>query len=727
MTSRKALSPKTAPTQKLASKEWSHPPLIMTHETNDSETTISEKRASFFRRRWKLILVLLGWLLFLGWAGLTGLLWWIERDLPNLRTLANYRPWRITRVLDSQGDVAMELAEQRRTVVRYKEMPRHLIQAVVSAEDADFFKHKGLSYTGMLRAFWKNLWRPKGAPMQGGSTITQQVVKTFLLTPKQTYRRKLREAILAHRLEQNLTKQEILFLYLNQIDFGQGCYGVAEAARVYFGKSVSQLTLAESVILAGIPKHPPRYNPIASVVHTTRRRNYVLRMMLHHGYIKQAQYRRERSRPVTRPRPSPQPPFQRDDFTRYVARRSLRILQRVMRQRYPNNPQRIRSEARHLLYRGGLNIETTLNTQAQKLARDTLQKGLASLEVGLGWSGPPFQAGLVVLQPQTRRVMAMLEGRFFAAAGLARATQIKKPMGTLFQPFVYTAAIASRRFTSASTIHTAPFYLLEGNKQWRIETLSPPKKLIRLRKALASQITPVVGRIVSRLGREPVIKLSTSLGILAPFASRRQLILGEVATTPMQVTNAFATLAAHGAYDKPTWITRILTHDGKTLYERLPNPQRRMSSGVSYIMLHMLKDAMKQGPARVTQIHKSSIAGYAGTTLNRRHTWYVGCLPYLCLGLWIGMDNQKAVPKKAGNPALSLGLSWLKRYLKTSAGRRHRNKSFSVSEEVVLTTIDPVTGLLARPNQSKTIQEVFLYRTQPSTYAPLSQKASSKP
>ncbi|MEM1008797.1 MAG: transglycosylase domain-containing protein [Myxococcota bacterium] len=370
------------------------------------------------------------------------------RDLPDLRTLTNYKPWQITRLFDRHGNAFAEFSEQRRTLIPYDQVPKHLIHAILAAEDAAFFNHRGLDYSGILRAFWKNLWKKRGAPKQGGSTITQQVVKTFLFSPKQHYRRKLREALLARQLEQNLSKKEILYLYLNQIYFGRGCYGIEEAARYYFNKTTKQLSIAESAVLAGIPKNPPRYNPAAYPKDAQKRRNYVLRMMYRQGWLSFDTYEALR-KTILKKRAYPRHyPFQRSYYTEEIKRRTLRKIQDTLPKTW--SLQRRQRYAQQIFYRNGLRIETALDPELQKRAqqsvRQTLEQKFASPTIPSQHTPTTAshlpQAALVAIDIRTHLVRALVGGRNVTDSPFNRTTQAVRPPGSAFKPILYAAALA---------------------------------------------------------------------------------------------------------------------------------------------------------------------------------------------------------------------------------------------------------------------------------------------
>ncbi|MCB9642227.1 MAG: PBP1A family penicillin-binding protein [Myxococcales bacterium] len=679
--------------------------------------------------------------------GLLAFVWWACRDLPDLSKIQNYQPWGITRIFDRDGHVVAEFADQRRTPILYKEMPRHLVDAIVAAEDADFFKHKGLDYLGILRAFWKNLWRKRGAPKQGGSTITQQVVKTFLLTPDQFYTRKIREAVLARQLEQNLKKEEILYLYLNQIDFGRNCHGVEEAARYYFGKSARQLNLSESAILAGIPKNPERYNPARSIRLTRRRRRYVLRMLLRNNKIDLETFDKTNSSEILPPPPPKAPPLQEDYYTDEVRRRALQRLQAKLVDTI-KDPETRKQRARDLFYRGALRIETPLDTKLQQRTQRLLTQHLQHLrptakskfffedkntpttapkkpileikptlpEKSDSPYKPPLQGAVILLEPHTRLVRALVGGRDFRTAPFNRATQARRPPGSAFKPILYTAAIESRQYTAASLVNDAYFAVIRDGKRWVPQNNSRrySNQQVRLREALAQSLNTVAVRVIDALTPNRVIETAQRLGIQAPLEPRLPLALGASAVQPLALTNAYATFAAQGVFDDPAMIERILDAQGKTIFQRLPNPRGVISPAVAYIMTSMLEDVVKIGTARAALQLKRPIAGKTGTTNQNRDAWFIGYTPQMCAGIWIGFDKRHTIGDFGTGSRAALPL-FIKMF-STPPLQQEPIQPFPVSEDLLFANIDPKSGNLAQPHRPF-LREAFLPGTQPRRYA----------
>lgn len=795
-----------------------HGPTQLTFDTTPSQR-YTPRRTFSFRSLWNLC-CLLG-VLFLSIT--LACIGWVIRDLPALTSLESYRPWRITRVMDIDRNVVMELAEQRRRIVDYHSLPPHVIHAFVAAEDARFFQHRGIAYTGILRAFWKNIWRTRGAPKQGGSTITQQVVKTFLLSFKQTYTRKIKEAVLALRLERNLRKWEILHLYLNQIDFGRGCYGIEEAARYYFGKSAKQLTISQAAILAGIPKNPERYNTANSLRLAHKRRNYVLRRMLEAGFITTKQYKKAHQTPIAPYVRQAQPRFQHDYYTAAVRQRTLSILtQYIQRRRSIKSRTKAFKLAQNMLYRGGLRIETAMSSHAQQTAVHSLRKGLQTVDKRQGYRGPiqqipssrwstykrslrcssmhrqawckalvteilaegfgiqlrthkgyipwsnvawikrssrqktrtsknttsiqkgdviyvtpdkkahrkhrrtayklvqipKVQGAIVVIDPRSHQVRALVGGWNALTHPFNRALWARRQPGSTFKPILYTAAIASRKLTASSLIDDTPLKLKVDGSVWKPTNATGTyyNKPIRLRTSLAESINTVAVRILDLVTPYRTIAMARKLGIQSSLTLKPSLALGASAVRPIELTNAYATLAAHGMHDKPVLITRILTHNGQTIYNRLPNPKRVLAPSVAYIMTDLLKDVVRKGTARKARILRQEIAGKTGTSNRARNTWFIGYTSTACVGVWVGADDRRPLGRResGARTALPVFIDWMQRN-KDHLNSKHRTQT--LPNGVVQASIDPETGELAAPHQSNALSEYFLKGTEPTQYA----------
>ncbi|MFP4033591.1 MAG: transglycosylase domain-containing protein, partial [Desulfococcaceae bacterium] len=390
----------------------------------------------------------------------------LSEDLPRIDSLTDYRPPEVTKVFAADGRPIGEFYRERRYVMGLDQMPAHLINAFIATEDARFFSHDGLDPVGILRAFFKNI--EAGAIVQGGSTITQQVIKSFLLTPERSYRRKMREAILAYRIDRAFSKEEILFLYLNQIYLGEGAYGVEGAARTYFDKSAADLTLAQSALLAGLAKAPSRDSPVRHPDAAMARRGLVLDRMQIEGYITPADAEAARSAPL-----------------------GLADRRNLFREETPFFTEQVRRELARdygyrALYAGGLRVYTTVDPTLQAAAREAVREGLDALESRHRYPrGFRPEAALICLEPGTGRVRALVGGRDFDDSHFNRAVQARRQPGSAFKPVIYAAALDAG-FTPMTVLMDSPFSMPDNGELWRPSNYDGKfEGPIRLRRALA--------------------------------------------------------------------------------------------------------------------------------------------------------------------------------------------------------------------------------------------------
>lgn len=331
-------------------------------------------------RRWtkgRLLLAVAGGAVLFG-AGAAGLaVWWIAQDLPSLDSLSEYQPSQVSRVYSDDRQVVGQFYVERRLKAQLADVPQHLVQAVIAVEDARFFEHPGLDVIGIARAIWTNLRR--GGKVEGASTITQQLARSLFLSPERTYGRKIRELILAYKMELILSKEEILELYLNQIYFGQGAYGVVAAAQTYFGKSLSELTLGEAAMLAGLPKSPNHYSPYKNLEKAKKRQEHVLTRMEEAGFITAEQRLEALAKPLVLRRPG----------SEQVAPYFIEYVRQHLVNKYGET----------MVYKGGLEIFTTLNVEMQKAAERALARGLRELDKRQGWRGPIGTQDITTLPP----------------------------------------------------------------------------------------------------------------------------------------------------------------------------------------------------------------------------------------------------------------------------------------------------------------------------------------
>ena len=381
-------------------------------------------------------------------GGLVGFLLFSVWDLPEVETLEEYKPSITSRVYSNSNELLEEFFVENRTPVAFSDVPEKLLQAIIATEDARYYRHRGIDFRGIARAMYRNM--RAGRIVEGGSTLTQQLAKVLFLTPERSYSRKFTEMVLALRIEQRYTKQEILSLYLNQIYFGSGAYGVEAASRIYFDKSVKDLNLSECALLAGLPRSPKYYSPFKDPEHALGRRAYVINRMLKLGYIEEEEAKKAKKAPV---------PVQPQLSAGGPAPYFVEYIRQKVEERFGSS----------ILYSGGLNIYTSIDDDLQKNAQQAVIAGLARIEKRRGKklkSLPPLQAAVIVIDPSTGHIRAMVGGRDFNKSQFNRAWQAVRQPGSAFKPIIYAAAL-ERGFGAAEMLDDSPATYRDRNgKVW---------------------------------------------------------------------------------------------------------------------------------------------------------------------------------------------------------------------------------------------------------------------
>jgi penicillin-binding protein 1A len=824
-----------------------------------------------------------------------GLVFAWTRELPAFDTLKDYQPVVSTRVYAADGREAFQFYRERRTVVPIQDIPAVLKKAVLAAEDARFYQHEGVNYMAIARCVGRGVLR--GGLRCGGSTITQQVVKTFLLSTEWNVKRKVKELVLAPRLEQNLDKDEILYLYLNQIYFGHLRYGVQEASRFYFAKDVKDLSLGEAATLAGVIQSPMRWSPVNHPGASKKRQQYVLRRMREEGWITEAQFAAELDRPLlSRPPPQEAPGAWYGDTVRraleekYGAERVatdglvVQIAMDPRLQRYAelaiqaglravDRRQGWRGPIAHLepaqldaalpLWRAALESveprpgEVTVwdlgkvdpellapgeeapdrdvarMARARVLAAGDVYAGLV-VEVGekravvdlgnargeltladVGWARrwnpveataapkkmasvvragdvvqvqvllgklaperaarekkllalsleqtPLVQGAVVAIDPSTRGVRALVGGLDYGPRNqFNRALQARRQPGSAMKPFVWGAAVESRRFTPATIVYDTPDLYRDPwtGKEWK------PRNYERdafdgpmlLGAALAHSKNTVAVKLVNALGVEAVIEFSRRMGISSDLPENLTLALGTGEVTPLELTNAYTSFAAHGFTAAPVLILSVKDRHGNVLEEHPPVepprvvtvvapdaldaaapgaatpppttalpppdsadpsraapffaiPETGTRPDVAYVLTSMLRQVIESGTAASAKALQRPAAGKTGTTQDHRDAWFVGFTPELAAGVWVGFDDHAPLgPRETG--AVAALPAWLS-FMQAALGATPPSE-FDLVPGVEQVRIDVGSGKLAGPNQADAPFLPFLSGTAPA-------------
>jgi penicillin-binding protein, 1A family len=696
-----------------------------------------------------------GAILFVIGASVVGFfVWKYSQDLPDHKQLANYEPPVMTRVHASDGSLVAEYSREKRLFLPIQAVPNLLIEAFLSAEDKNFYRHNGVDPEGIARAVVTNL-RSSGRRQQGASTITQQVAKNFLLTNEQTYERKIKEALIALRIEAVYPKDKILELYLNEIYLGLGNYGIAAAALNYFGKSVHELTLPEVAYLAALPKAPNNYHPFRQREAAIERRNWVLDRMLDNGYITREEAEAAKRQPLeVNPRTLSPNTYSAGFFAEEIRREIV--------ERYGEKA----------LYDGGLSVRSTFDPKMQAMARKALVDGLVRydearglrdpvdtidlgkgewgaaladipalgdvqpwrlavvLEVsdreatiglqpareisgklsseretgkilpdGIKWTRkgrltqalkpghvvyvepvadkprqyrlrqiPEVSGAMVVMDPNTGRVFAMVGGFSFDQSEFNRATQALRQPGSSFKPFVYATAI-DNGYTPSSIIVDGPIEITSGTEVWRPKNYDGKSTGPHtLRYGIERSKNLMTVRLARDVGMPLIGEYSKRFGVYDDLAPYLPMSLGAGETTVLRMTTAYSMFVNGGRRIKPTLIDRIQDRWGHTIYkhdERIcqgcdadewrnqPEPQlvdnreQVIDPMTAYQMVSILEGVVQRGTATVVKSVGKPLAGKTGTTNEAKDVWFVGFSPDLAVGIYLGYDR----PRSLGNSA----------------------------------------------------------------------------
>ncbi|MEE9550803.1 MAG: PBP1A family penicillin-binding protein [Candidatus Binatia bacterium] len=600
---------------------------------------------------------------------------------------------------------------EERRLVTLGEVPLLMTRAILSIEDERFYHHWGIDPIAVLRAFAVNLRR--GGIVQGGSTLTQQLMKNFFLGSEQTMVRKIKEALMAIVAERNYSKDEILENYINEIYLGQkgaqGIFGVWEASQFYFGKEPSQLSVGEMALLAGLIKAPNRYSPYRSVKDAATRRDVVLGKMFEEGFITRAQFERSRKE-VIRPR----------EFVKLAndAPFYVDFLRKELAESYSSQ----------VLTAEGLRIFTSLDFQLQVLAEKSLAKGLKLLERSyphLRESGKKdrLEGAIVVIKPQTGEIKAMAGGRDYQKSQFNRVIQARRQPGSIFKPFVYLAALiygsedGEIRFTPATLVEDSPFTWSYEGQEWVPENYKEEYYgLVTFRKALEKSLNSATARIASEVGIKKVRDIAYRLGLQGPLPLLPSLALGAVEVTPFEIARAFSTLANNGVRTNPLAVKQVMNQRGQVLEKRDVQVKKVITPRVAYLMNHLLKGVLDRGTGRGVRRRGfyRPAAGKTGTTNDTRDAWFAGYTPDLLAVVWVGFDQQSELGLTGAQAALPIWTEFMK---KATAGNPVTD--FNQPSGIEFIDVDPLSGYRATPNCPRVVREVFLKSEAPTAFCPL--------
>jgi len=726
-------------------------------------------------------------------------LWYFANDLPDYKVLSEYKPPVSSRVYSGDGDLIAEYAIQKRLFISFDSIPDVVINSFLSAEDKNFFKHPGIDARGITRAIIKNVRNyMQSRRLEGASTITQQVAKNFLLSNEVSLKRKIKEAILAFRIERAYSKERIMELYLNQIYLGQGAYGVAAASLEYFDKAVKDLNYQEAALLAALPKAPSKYDPFKSKKLAKNRRNLVLKNIFENNYISEDEYKKLIKKNIE------------------LKKRKIKLFKEA--NFYSEEVRRVISEqyGYDQLYKEGLYIKTALNAEHQLNALKALREGLQSydrrhgwrgaivnlkdkknwfesakkysLEKNLGWklakvinvemleanieienkknekiyfkdaswtrkknfreilsSGdiiyvqkndkkkwvlkqrPIVNGAIVVMDPFTGRVLALVGGFSYELSEFNRATQAKRQPGSAFKPFVYAAALENG-YSPSTLVLDAPFVIDqgEGKKNWKPQNYG--KEFYgpsTLRKGIEKSRNLMTVRIAQDLGLKKISNISKKFNIYKNVPEVLSISLGSAETTLLNLTNAYCSFVNGGKQVKPILIDRIQDRRGNTIFksdqrkchgcenfsfssDKIPKikdeyPQI-ISEQTAYQITSMLEGAVQRGTGRKLKNLNITLAGKTGTTNKNMDTWFVGYTSKLVVGVFVGFDEPKSLGRYETGAKTSLPI--FKSFIKKSI-KKEDAMPFKVPKGISFVMVDPDKGIMEELDYKKAIFESF--------------------
>ncbi|MEG4023371.1 penicillin-binding protein 1A [Microcoleus sp. S13C4] len=545
------------------------------------------------------------------------------RNLPDVRILQTYSPTETTHIYDINGKPLASIHDEaNRDVVPLDQISPNLKRAVLAIEDSNFFTHKGINPGGIARALLVNL--EKGRTVEGGSTLTMQLVKNLFLSPQSKFSRKVAEAVMSIRLEQILHKDQILQLYLNQIYLGHNLYGVETASRSYFNKSASNLTLAEAAMLAGLISAPEEYSPFVNYKLAKERQITVLSRMKELKWITPAQETAARGEKI-----------KLGKITSFGGSQVPYVTQAVVQEL-------TRRFGRDAVVKGGMRVQTTIDLKMQRIAEETVKAWHDRLYYqGLFYDREEGQIALAAVDPRTHFVKAMVGGVDYEKSQFNRAIQARRQPGSSFKPFIYYAAFASGKYTPDSVVYDSPVGYRDGDGYYYPQNYGGGfSGAVTIRRALESSLNIPAIKLGQEVGLNKVIEICRVLGIRSPMEPVISLPLGAVDLTPLEMAGAFATFANNGWHSDTTFIVQVTDSSGNVLLDNTPKPKLVLNSWAAASVNSALQGVINNGTARAAQLGRPA-AGKTGTTSSERDIWFVGYVPQLSVAVWMGNDNYR--------------------------------------------------------------------------------------
>ena len=652
-------------------------------------------------------------LLYAGWALICR-----GSQCPTIESLAEYTPNQTSKLYAIDGRFIAELGLERRTLVKYAEIPAVVTQAFIATEDRRFFSHAGIDW---YRAAGVILKSPVNGFSQGFSTITMQLARNVF--PEQISReknivRKLKEAKVARQIEAKYDKRRILELYFNQIDLGHGAYGVETASQRYFGKSVRDLNLAEAATLAALPKAPSRYNPVRYPERAIQRRNTVIGLMLAQGRVTEAEASQARAYPLRL-------------ASKTVAGETAPYFVEWVRQQ-------LDAQFGKQLYEEGLRVFTTLDIDMQGAAERALERQIRAIEGGRfgpyehqsyeyyiarregdvgGGASPYLQGAFIALDPRNGAVRVMVGGRDFYDSKFNRAVQALRQPGSTFKPIVYSAAVQNGR-PASYIVNDSPLVLnVEGQDTWAPQNYDLAfQGEIPLRQALYQSRNLATIRLGMELGEATVISEARNFGITTPIPPYPSIHIGAADVYPLELISAYTVYANLGVRATPTAIVRVENQKGEILWQPTPTRTQVLSPEEAWLMVDMMKDVVRRGTAASVWASGFHIpaGGKTGTTNDGTNVWFVGYTTDLVAGVWMGLDRPQKIKSNAQGGVLAAP-AWTS-FMSEVYRRKPPAPDWPKPISVVTREIDKTSGLLQTPYCPRDLiaSEFYISGTEPT-------------
>lgn len=678
--------------------------------------------------------------------------YYIVSGIPPVYELEEYSPSLTTKVFDKNNNLIYEFSVEKRQLVPLDEIPVDIQNAVIAMEDRNFFKHAGFSLKGILRALINDLLIGKAA--QGGSTVTQQLSRGVFLTKEKKIIRKIREIFLSVQIERAFSKQEILQMYLNEIYLGEGAYGVKAAAKKYFNKDLSELTLGESAMLVGVIPLPSRYNPFAHPEMAKQRRALVLNSMLEMGFITEDEAKAAKEEPLPEKKQADEKPGLY--FIEYV--------RRILEPKYGMDT----------FWKGGLNIYTTIDIEKQALAEQIMNERLHEYDVKIAKNlgieiidedipseenleneeeqtseekpeqeeYPQLQGAFFARDVKTGAIRVMVGGRNYEESRFNRATQAKRQPGSAFKPFVWMAAL-EKGYTPSSMVKDLEMVFYYDGSNWRVFDEAKDQYSLQLaaqpfmyskdfdvwaprnfgggssgfstlRRALELSKNLVAVNLIDAVGVRNTINVARRAGVKSALPNAPALALGVSVMSLDELVSALSTFANNGIYVEEYAIERVEDQNGRVLEQHIPNEREAFSPQDSFILINMMKGVVQRGTGGVARALKKPLAGKTGTSQSHRDTWFIGMTPNIAAGAWMGYDDdtsQESGRWTGGGAVAPWWTAIMQEVLKDEPA-----DDFPVPDGISFAFINPDTGKLALPGDRNKFLEAFKKGTEPSSF-----------